>query len=302
MKATNTGIVVLKETRYKKRYLGSKTHHVRFDGQLMPGNGIIKPPAEDQKKTPVNTTGDYPKIRPINQGRSYTINKQQVRHRLLGYINTQKGKKELYFWTVTFPMKTGDDQIYKIFNIWLTTLRQKKFLQEYIWVCERQKNGTLHFHLAIPHKMSVVAANRFMQITLAGCVKRGEIDYTVYQCKRYNGVDIAKNRNTRRVTNFAIKKGSRTLSQYLTKYVTKNDDNFSHLAWHNSRGFSALFTGITFTGTEFRAYGFHRCLNLDAGRRFETEFIVFIPWNDMGPPAAIENHLYDLNSHIQNFN
>ena len=36
--------------------------------------------------------------------REYRVHKREVRQRLLGFINTQKGKKELYFWTVTFPL------------------------------------------------------------------------------------------------------------------------------------------------------------------------------------------------------
>jgi hypothetical protein len=175
-------------------------------------------------------------------------------------------------------------------------LRQKKWLREYLWVAERQQNGTIHFHAAIPHRLSIVAANNAMRVTLATAAKRKEINFSVYQCKRYNGIDIAKNRTTRRVTNFAIKKGSRSLSNYLTKYVTKNDSTFNHLAWHNSRGFSSLFTGITFTTAEFIGYGFRQLVK--PGVIINNEYFMFFGWKDE-PPRAVMKHLFEINSWIQ---
>jgi hypothetical protein len=207
-----------------------------------------------------------------------------------------KGSKELYFWTITFPAKTSDEIAYQAFNTWLTTLRQKKHLRDYLWIAERQKIGTIHFHIAIPHRMSVVHANRVMRTILVTFCKRRAIDFSIFQCKRYNGVDICKNRKTKRVTNFAIKKGSRALATYLTKYVTKNDEPFKHLAWHNSRGFSSLFTGITFTVQEFVAYGFkevilHRSV-------ISNQYFSFYPWRGE-PPSAITKHLAEINNYLQ---
>jgi len=229
---------------------------------------------------------------------SYHVNKREVRQRLLGYINTEKGKKELYFWTVTFPKQISDDLAYKVFNIWLTSLRQYRMLKEYLWVAERQpQTGTIHFHIAIPHKMHVQRANAMMRGTLKTFIKRGELAYPLAAASRYNGVDIAKNRNTKRVTNFAIKKGSRALSVYLTKYVTKNDAGFTHLAWHNSRGFSAIFTGVTFTVSEFVSLAFD--LFLDRTKCIKNDFFTFVPWSREGPPDRITRHLFQLNSFIQ---
>jgi hypothetical protein len=146
--------------------------------------------------------------------------------------------------------------------------------------------------------MNVQRANAMMRGTLKTFAKRGDIPYQPYhpQVKKYNGVDICKNRNTKRIVNFAIKKGSRALSTYLTKYVTKNDGAFDHLAWHNSRGFSCLFTAVTFTAAEFKKFGFGPFLN--RVRVFEMNFAKFIPWL-FGPPPLLIDHLYQLNSYIQ---
>lgn len=300
-----TGITVLKEGRYKKRYTGSKTAAVDINGKLFLKSGELQkiisgcsvPGKVTGKKRPVPVLEPLPG--PAKRAKDYRINKTEVRNRIFGMINTGRGKKELYFWTVTFPEKTPDNTIYRLFNTWLTTCRQKKWLREYLWICERQQNGTIHFHLAIPHRMSVTAANNAMRTTLRTAALKKEIPFNVYQCRRYNGIDIAKNRKTRKVTNFAIKKGSRSLANYMSKYVTKNDGSFSHLAWHNSRGFSALFTGITFTVNEFLGYGFR--VLVKPGAVINNEYFMFYAWRD-GPPVAVEKHLYELNSFIQERN
>lgn len=312
IKATHSGIIVLKEGRYKKRYVGSKQSGVDINGRLyLRSADLDKAVAEKcsdraikkgmQKHPNPRTAHPHAQDESTDINLStkrceYRVNKIEVRQRLLTMINTMKGSRELYFWTITFPVGTTDAIAYRAFNTWLTSLRQKKYLRDYLWVAERQQNSTIHFHIAIPHKLSVVAANRMMRTTLTTFAKRREIPFSVYQCKRYNGVDISKNRKTGRVTNFAIKKGSRAMANYLTKYVTKNNGTFTHLAWHNSRGFSSLFTGITFTVPEFLAYGFDKLLIRKSA--INNDFFMFFPWL-RDPPWAIVNHLFELNSYVQ---
>lgn len=271
--------------------------------------------------------------------KAYTINKREARQRILGYTNTMKGKKELYFWTVSFPAGTPDNTCYQAFNTWLTKLRAsyktkdgkkiRPMLRDYLWIAERQMGErltvkkapthTIHFHIAIPHFMNVHRANAFMRGTLKNLAKKGLMPGAVCNGKngeqyylpciaKYNGVDICKNKKTGRIVNFAVKKGSRALATYLTKYITKNDAGvpdetghiavpaFTHLAWHNSRGFSCLFTGVTFTIEEFTALGFRPFLN--KVRQFRMNFATFIPWL-YGPPPLLHDHLYNLNSSVQ---
>lgn len=337
IKASQSGVVFLPQTRYRTRYTGSKFSKVDINGKLYvdgkqldkilkesvdprkkkSGRLVSKPEnmsSMENKDTNAVSTGKdglsplsdnlLPLSEELSTGpakqveKNYFINKKQVRQRILGYLNTQKGKKELYFWTITFPAKTPDDLCYQLFNIWLTSLRKYRMLRDYIWIAERQpqKTNTIHFHLAIPHRMCVQRANAMMAGTLKTFAKRGGLPFTVWQCARYNGVDIAKDRKTKRVINFANKKGSRALAIYLTKYITKNDSAFTHLAWHNSRGYSSVFTGVTFTVPEFRRMGYN--FYLDRTNIKKMEFAVFIPWiNGLPPPIA--DHLYELNSYIQ---
>lgn len=323
IKATSTGIVLLKDGRYKKRYTGSKYSTIDINGkfyrssadlrkiqaaELLEKNGgkvrHKKKPAEipvtaDLKEC-LEDTEDNENLLSTKKKNvcGYRVNKMEVRQRILSYINTMKGSKELYFWTVTFPEKLSDEKCYQAFNTWLTALRQKKMLKEYIWIAERQQNKTIHFHIAIPHKMHVKTANKLMQTTLHTFAKNKQINYSTFQAKRYNGVHITKNRKTGRVTNFAIKKGSRALANYLTKYVTKNNESFSHLAWHNSRGYSALFTGLTFTVKEFVAMGFKELIVHRS--HINNDFFAFYPWAK-DPPEQITNHLFQVNSFVQSF-
>ena len=305
------GITVLKDGRYRKRYVGSKQYHVDINGVLRTSQDmkrLLQQDCDPKKNAPgqggkteknIQTTIGHKDSEPAP---TYTINKPEIRQRIFAMINAQpRAHRELYFWTVTFPMKTDDGTIYRIFNTWLTRLRKEKLLLNYLWVAERQQNGTLHFHIAIPHKMPVKKANTYMKSALVTCAKLGQINYNVYQCKRYNGVDISKNRKNRKVTNFALgKRGQRALVSYITKYITKNDGKFTHLAWHNSRGFSQLFTGITFTVDEFQ----NVCKLSSFVRRYSAinnTYFQYHPWVN-GPPPGLEQELQKLNSFIQNLN
>lgn len=317
IKATQTGITVLKDSRFRKRYTGSRNSGIDINGNLYLKAKEMKLATAnpDDKKNrrlkrrpdPVKLNGGNEDTKPVPREKKFKVHKTEVRNRIFSMINTMRGKKELYFWTITFPAGTPDDIAYRLFNTWLTTLRQKKWLREYLWIAERQTGerlqdktktptNTIHFHLAIPHRLSVVAANNCMRTTLSTAARRREINFSVFQCKRYNGVDIAKNRTTKRVVNFAIKKGARTLATYLTKYCTKNDSTFNHLAWHNSRGFSSLFTGITFTTNEFVGYGFRELVK--PGAIVNNEYFMFFAWKE-DPPRAVMDHLFEINSWIQ---
>lgn len=337
IKSTQSGIIYLPQTRYRKRYTGSKFSQVDINGKLyLNGKDLRKVLAESSDKgkkisrcllskrekfgsvsskdtndistpkTDLSTennellTSNPQRVKTV---RSYTINKREVRQRILGYLNTMKGKKELYFWTVTFPEKTADDLCYQLFNTWLTQLRKYKMIKDYLWIAERQplKTKTIHFHIAVPHYMDVHRANSMMRISLRTMAIRGDIAFTPMQCYKYNGVHLAKDKKTNRVINFALKKKARSLAHYLTKYLNKTAEEekeqvFTHLAWHNSRGYSAIFTGVTFTIPEFQKWGFN--YYLDRKNMKKMEFAVFIPWIN-GPPPIVEDHLYQLNTYIQ---
>lgn len=309
VKADLNGITVLRDGRFKKRYTGSKQFEVDINGNLRTRKDLKKLlEAEKKKGPPVSrrATRQNKCVSEVREKKYYSLNKPEIRARIFAMIASQPAAaKQLYFWTVTFPLQTEDEVIYKLFNTWLTKLRTLGHLKNYLWVAERQKNGTLHFHLAIPHKMPVKVANREMMICICTAIKAGTIAYSLHAAKRYNGVDIHKPRKNGRATgpatNFALgKRGRRSLTGYITKYVTKNDGSFLHLAWHNSRGFSMLFTAVTFTFDESRnVYNWRFFAH--SRPAVTNEYFFYYPWIN-GPPPNLEGELIKLNSFIQNLN
>lgn len=295
-----TGVTILTKSRFKLRHAGAKDIVQRPDiGFLRKEDEVINKKKPSLKRRPVNylltdKTLNAPKVQKVN---NYRINKKEVSHRIRGYLNQMRGEKMLYFWTITFPLSTTDDTAYILLNKWLTRLRQEKMLREYLWIAERQQNNTIHFHMVINQKMLVQKANKFMRASIMHSINKGEIVYSRSDAMKYNGVDIAKNRNTRRVTNFAKEKSQKSLSNYLTKYVTKNDGSFQHLAWHSSRGYSNLITAVRFTYNEY-SKGQTESL-LDNDNPLVCEYYTFRRWK-VSPPKDLLTYLGLLNNDIQN--
>jgi len=221
--------------------------------------------------------------------RLYRVKKSLVRNRLLAYTNTKKGSKCLYFFTVTFPVGMPENMGYRVLNTWFTSLRKQRLLQEYLWVAERQKNGTIHFHIAVPTFMRVWHINGIMRKILLGYTVRKELPFSPAQFAkgRYNGVDIAGHKDAaghKIPTNFAHKKKSGSLANYLTKYVTKNNETFEHLAWHNSRGFSQLFFSVALSKEQMQASGLWKKLYWEKKFEHPNGLFVFVPWFGNAPP------------------
>lgn len=248
--------------------------------------------------------------------RTYKINATQVGNRVYSMVQAllkiKKSNTFLGFVTVSFPPCVTDDIAMIALNSWLTALRQrtKKLIKQYLWIAERQDGkritddraatNTLHFHILVPHYINIQAANRAMRVVLCNMVRAGVINYPLSAMKRYNGVDLAKDRRNGKkgpVINFAEPVRRKSLVSYITKYVTKNTSVFSHPAWHCSRGFSALFTGVTCTYGELARMDWY--VMITENPVIDNEWFSFFPWlGDTGPPFELVNHLAILNAHI----
>lgn len=229
-----------------------------------------------------------PQQKSLHKPKAYKINKRQITHRIHNYLNQMKGEKLLYFWTITFPKGIEESLAYKVFNTWLTRMRTEANLKSYLWIAERQENSTIHYHIALHQKISVQRGNKFMRASLMRAAASGGLPSAKSDLSKYNGVDISKDRKTRRVTNFALKKKSKALAKYLTKYTTKSDATFSNLAWHCSRDYSNLIISIACTPAEFYKGDLKNLLNIS--RKYENEWIVFFPWNGE-PPGKLRRYL-----------
>lgn len=294
-----TGVTILTKSRFKIRHAGCK------DIVQRPDKGFILKSMEESIKKPKKSrilirknheTSNHQTTIPKKKVSQYTVNKKEVTHRIRGFVNQMSGEKMLYFWTVSFPVHTSDDTAHVLLNKWLTRLRQERMLKEYLWVSERQENKTIHFHIVINQKMNVQKANKYMRASIMHSINAGEIQYSREAATRYNGVDIAKDRKTRRVINFAKQNKQKSLTNYLTKYVTKNDEAFTHLAWHSSRGYSNIITAVRFTWSEYQN---SNCENLlDNSNQLTCEYFTFRRWKG-NPPRDLLEYLAATNNYIQ---
>lgn len=294
-----TGVTILTKSRFKLRHAGLK------DIVQRPDTGFIRKESEvtctkkpSLKRRPANSIRpnqiEEPQV--TKKLPQYRVNKKEVVHRVRGFVNQMKGEKMLYFWTITFPEKTTDKAAFILLNKWLTRLRQEKMLREYLWVSERQQNGTIHFHMTINQKMNVHTANNFMRASIMHSINKGEVQWSREAAMKYNGIDISKDRKTRRVTNFAKSKKQKSLTNYLTKYVTKNDGTFTHLAWHSSRGYSNIITAVRFTWSEYLKGNCEKLL--DNENAITAEYYTFRRWKGR-PPNDLLTYLAATNQYIQ---
>lgn len=165
----------------------------------------------------------------------YTLNKSKVRRRCHALSRLEKSKKFLAFYTITFPEGLLDKECYKLFNLWLTRCRKTSDLNTYLWVAERQQNGTIHFHLLTNDFMEIAIVNGYMAKALTNAKKKGNEKLTIVETEKYNGVDVKR-----------VGQKKKSLISYLTKYITKNNIEFYRLPWHCSRDVSRLFTSMYF--------------------------------------------------------
>jgi hypothetical protein len=293
--ASLTGITILKKAKYKSRHAGSKEIIQKpIEGFMLKKNDMLEiarlKKVKCKKKKPIVSNSVMPS-KPV-KAKQFIINKKEISHRIRNMVNQMAGEKKLYFWTVTFPEKTNDNTAFILLNKWLTRLRQEKMLRSYLWITERQKNGTIHFHIAIHQRICVQKANKFMRASIMHSINNNEISYSRTDAKNYNGVDISKNRKTRRVTNFAQKKNEKQLISYITKYISKNNEAYSHLAWHCSRDYSNLITAVRFTDSEYEQVIFRQSVSQQI--TFESEWFVFYKWIKE-PPNIIMSYLASAN-------
>lgn len=232
-------------------------------------NQRIKNDNEDKKTTKKNhKISSADKTNTKNSGndqntsvhceKHYKLNKSKVRARAIAFSRLKKSQKNFFFYTISFPSQLPDNQCFEVFNIALTRLRKEEMIQDYLWITERQKNGTLHFHILTNDLFSVQALNKFVRKSLINKCLRKEFSYDLDVLKKYNGVDIAKNRMSGKVKNFAKEKCKQLIISYLTKYITKNDIEFYRLPFHSSHSIAGLRKSVQVSDYEalmiFREY------------------------------------------------
>ena len=237
-------------------------------------------PAKKQKKdkAPVFQVANTKKIRALVNTMSHALN--------YGLHNPW-----LSFVTITFEPEINDAMSKKLLNTWLTRCKQLNYFQLFLWRMEKQKNGTAHYHLVIVGKLNIQNANKVMVTALCSQVRKKKINIHISKAKRYNGVDLAKDRKNpdpakrRNIINFADPKNAKRLSWYLSKYLTKSDEPGEGRQWACSREWSAFFTAISLSRKEAGILS-RETGSIDLFPRFENEFCKFFRYIN-GPPDAL---------------
>jgi hypothetical protein len=228
-------------------FSGSSKHRL-VDGELLTKkkNPVSKSKSKKKiKRSEVETEKpvSIPEVKKVETKKNYKLNKSKVRKKCHAFSRLEKSKKFLAFYSISFPLGLIDEIGYKIYNTWLTRCRKDCNLKSYLWVAERQKNATIHFHLLTNDFMPIRKVNGYMASCLASEKAKGNESLKEIDTAKYNGVDVKK-----------VDQNRKSLIGYLTKYITKNDIEFTHLPWHCSRDVSRLFTTINFERNDLDRY------------------------------------------------
>lgn len=302
-KITGNGVIWLKKGEYGKKVSGKCLEPKTVTKEALTYNQILT----NETKKITNELGII-NLQSINGGANihsgqevgktarsnhYTVNKRKVRSRLTNFMNSEQGCKAMYFYTLSFPSQINYNTAYKLLNSTLTTLRKDHGLKHYLWIAERQKRGTIHYHIAIFQHIKVRIVNDIVKKYLKHSIRLDNINWSITAANNYNGVDIAKDRKTRIPTNFADKSKVKKISSYITKYVTKGNDNFDRQAWNSSRSLAAVSDGICCSVYEIVSMFNNEILSDSA--TYANEWCMFFPWKKEAPPDYLKL-MYDINT------
>lgn len=221
-------LVATKKVASSKQLGGSSKYSIK-DGEIITKKRTSEKKSNEKEK----------KEKKDDKKKVYKLNKSMVKKKIFAFYHLENKQKYFRLWTLTFPINTEDKVCYKIHNIFLTRLREELGLKDYIWVAERQQNGTLHFHFIFSQFLDITKANYYAKKAVNNAIKRDEIDTGGIFYENYNGLDVSK-----KVGNF------NTVCKYLTKYVTKNNTESERLPYYCSTKISRLFTTKIFNNEE----------------------------------------------------
>jgi hypothetical protein len=221
--------------------------------------------------------------------RTYQIDKRKLERKAKAFGALESSKKFIGFYSVSFPRNFSDENCRKCWNIWLTKLREKHRLNNYIWVAERQKNKTLHFHLLTNNRMEIRKVNYEMAKTIDYYVRKEKVEAGNFTIQSYNGVDLSyagkhrqKNKKPQRNKQQTVEQRNRFITAYLAKYMSKQKEGWKFLPCHYSRSVSALATGFVLDIDEEEALREEILPNLSIKKIIEKDYVkILIPDGDI---------------------
>lgn len=271
------GAVLLRTASQLRRFSGS-SRFTFVDNELYEKRDIKSTPLEkyEPRKAIIENLIPFENFGIVEKPKTYSLNSKVVSRKLMSFFHSKLSGKQVSFYTISFPVNTSDNVAFEVLNIVLTRLRKGYSLSEqanylidlfkseksdkwlsymqlcaksvvqhklknYLWVSERQQNGTIHFHLVTSDTLNVIVFNHFVAAAIFGS-KQNKINSDSLlntSLSKFNGVDSSKSMQK-------VKDVTR-LRKYITKYITKNKSVFTHFCWHCSRSISALFTSQQYT-------------------------------------------------------
>lgn len=289
-----------------RKFSGSSSFFFNNDELFKSSENKFKNTLEKtEKKTEMKSLFSLEEQTGFVKNKTYSVNKKVISRKIHAFFFSKLANQRFYFYTVSFPIATSDSAAYELFNAVLTRLRKgysvsnmsslmldiygnsksakwrhsvsqlvnsqkSEQIKNYIWVAERQKNGTIHFHIITSESINVLIFNHFVATYIFNSIKKHDSNVNINHLSKsgYNGVDVSKK-----------KKGLSSVTdvrKYLTKYVTKNTTKFTHFAWHCSRSISALFTTIEFPASSVCDKNCPIDVNYKSEYFYESEYYTFI--------------------------
>ncbi len=139
--------------------------------------------------------------------RNFKVKKSVVQSACIA-LWQNKTSEHCLFLTFTIPFDIDEKKLVKIWNSLLNNLRVSYKINNYVWVKEYQKNGRLHYHIIIDRVWVDIES---LQETWNVCIK----NVTGRMPKYRNSVRLGFNPIIRSV---------QRIKNYLSKYITKNED------------------------------------------------------------------------------
>lgn len=222
--------------------------------------------------------------RPKEERREHFVNKKMVRGKVFAMFNLEQARVFMAFYTISFPIFTRDDEAYRVFNTWLTRCRKEYGEFTYIWVAERQKNGTIHYHMITTKRMKIKKVNEYMKKSIMNIKTLTEEQKE--KMKKYNGVDVDNvwypkpRAGQKRVFKRSKEHAAKMIGRYIAKYCSKQHCKFRHFAWHCSRSVSAMATSFRQYKEEVTrvAEVFYKERGNWEKREYEWGVLYLVPW------------------------
>lgn len=192
--------------------------------------------------------------------------KQKIKDKLIAF---SRQCDNLTFVTLTFANAVDDLTAVNILRKFLDNTKKRSINFQYLWVAERQtKNrvfeNNIHFHLVTNKSWDI---NKYWAYWI--------------EVQKKNGI-VPVNPDYKPSSAFNVKKVKqndlRKLQNYLTKYVSKNNDTFLCQVWNCSKMVSALYTH--YSGNEVFLDNAYK-LESENIKEYYTEYgtLHFIPLN-----------------------